>query len=69
MPEKQLFDQYIAGPATQLSAAIKKDGNRTFYEKQWRNYIETQVVHPEHGMFVHRVLQYVLGIRVACPTT
>jgi len=41
--EKAQFDQYIGGPAKQLSKAIKANGNRNYYEKSWRNYVETEV--------------------------
>jgi len=44
MPDKSLFDQYIVGPAEQTAKAIKTNGSRNYYEKAWRNYVETQVV-------------------------
>jgi len=41
--EKALFSQYIAAPAKAFSKAIKANGYRSYYEKAWRNEIETQI--------------------------
>lgn len=43
LPDKQAFVQYIATPAKQILAAISKNGDRTYYERAWRQYVQTEV--------------------------
>ena len=44
LPDQKLFYQHIGQPASELARAIKQNGNRSYYEKYWRNYVETQIV-------------------------
>lgn len=43
LPGKRAFVQYIAAPAKQILAAISKNGSRTYYERAWRQYVQTEV--------------------------
>jgi hypothetical protein len=44
LPDQTLFYRYIGQPAVELAKAIKANGNRSYYEKHWRNYVETDIV-------------------------
>jgi ferritin-like protein len=41
--QKQLFDQYIGGPARETARNIKA-GNKQYYESYWRDYVRSQVL-------------------------
>lgn len=43
IPERQWFDENIGGPAKQIGRAIAANGNRTYYERAWRNYVTDQL--------------------------
>lgn len=44
LPDKALFDQYVRGPADKIIAAIKTNGNRTYYARAWRQYVQGELV-------------------------
>lgn len=43
LPDRPAFIQYIATPAKKLIQAISANGHRTYYERAWRTYVETQI--------------------------